>query len=711
MSVREYVGARYVPIVVGEWDKTHTYEPLMVVTYQGASYTSRQYVPAGIEITNEIYWVLSANYNAQFEAYRKEVRDILPYDEAPTEDSTKGVTSDGIKKAIDTAEQISAKAIADETTRATKAEQTNANAINMSNINMSNLEKAGFNQGGFLPLWCMGRTILSDNSIYANGYTSAQAGLYLNGYYYVAVINSSTDEATILRIAMDGGQIINQIPVQSAGHCNGCCVSGTNIVWLYSFGKLGSTGDAYKVTILDTTTMLVTQQTITGLPESATQCFAIGYENDYYYILETNNRYIYKLDSNFAYVDTITLQLPPNYSLQTNRNGGTVWNNTFYEVFNNENTLVGFSLNTGEITNTYNINQWQGSNNIAEIESVNFDTDGNIYLVSQLIGSSTYHGIYYWISNVNKMGYPNQFGNIATSYTSHQTYYVNCTTTEFNPNGTPNHPFKYLQEAIIAASSPYMNKEVFINVSNQASSQTKYEHLNFINCNVHVKANLNIFASLHLENSNLYLENCILNDYAPIRTNYDYATIYLKNSSLSYENITLDLNTAPDNYAVMHIDPLSVATCISRAKSGTDIAASSYNYVIYGTLHDTTYPEVTQRFAAIKHPTSINFSTNNSVGSDISFDSNASFVIAGIAYAGHTKNKQSFILPTNARVTENMVYITKGSLSSPSDVIAISITMDPTAGILHINSATFLNGDDASQTVANSLNVQATSIY
>ena len=73
MSVREYVGARYVPIVVGEWDNTKTYEPLMVVTYQGNSYTSRQYVPTGIEITNESYWILSANYNAQVDAYRNEV--------------------------------------------------------------------------------------------------------------------------------------------------------------------------------------------------------------------------------------------------------------------------------------------------------------------------------------------------------------------------------------------------------------------------------------------------------------------------------------------------------------------------------------------------------------------------------------------------------------------------------------------------------------
>lgn len=116
MSVREYVGARYVPIIVGEWDKTQTYEPLMVVTYQGASYTSRQYVPAGIEITNEKFWALTGNYNAQVEQYRKEVADyktladtteehlatIYPLDTTPTDGSTKGVTSDGINDAIGT---------------------------------------------------------------------------------------------------------------------------------------------------------------------------------------------------------------------------------------------------------------------------------------------------------------------------------------------------------------------------------------------------------------------------------------------------------------------------------------------------------------------------------------------------------------------------------------------------------------------------------
>ena len=75
----QYIGARYVPIFgrVGEdsieWDNTGTYEPLTIVLYQGNSFTSRQFVPVGIEITNQKFWANTGNYNAQIEQYRQEV--------------------------------------------------------------------------------------------------------------------------------------------------------------------------------------------------------------------------------------------------------------------------------------------------------------------------------------------------------------------------------------------------------------------------------------------------------------------------------------------------------------------------------------------------------------------------------------------------------------------------------------------------------------
>lgn len=76
MSVREYIGARYVPLFADpiDWDNTLEYEPLTVVLDQGASYVSRQWVPAGVDILNTDYWILWADYNAQIAAYRAEVQ-------------------------------------------------------------------------------------------------------------------------------------------------------------------------------------------------------------------------------------------------------------------------------------------------------------------------------------------------------------------------------------------------------------------------------------------------------------------------------------------------------------------------------------------------------------------------------------------------------------------------------------------------------------
>lgn len=75
-GVTQYVGARYVPLFAEplEWDGTKAYEPLTIVLHQGNSYTSRQYVPVGVDIDNDSFWALTGNYNAQVEQYRQEVK-------------------------------------------------------------------------------------------------------------------------------------------------------------------------------------------------------------------------------------------------------------------------------------------------------------------------------------------------------------------------------------------------------------------------------------------------------------------------------------------------------------------------------------------------------------------------------------------------------------------------------------------------------------
>ena len=129
VGTRQYIGARYVPIFGRkgeesiEWDNSAPYEPLTIVLYQGNSYTSRQYVPVGVEITNQEFWALTGNYNAQVEQYRRDVQAF---------DGRISANADAI--AAETtratgAEKTNADAIAAETTRATGAEKRNSDAI------------------------------------------------------------------------------------------------------------------------------------------------------------------------------------------------------------------------------------------------------------------------------------------------------------------------------------------------------------------------------------------------------------------------------------------------------------------------------------------------------------------------------------------------------------------------------------------------------
>lgn len=72
MSVRQYIGARYVPrfspINNGIWDNSYSYEALEIVKYGNDYYTSKKPVPTGVAITNTEYWVLTGNYNGAINA-------------------------------------------------------------------------------------------------------------------------------------------------------------------------------------------------------------------------------------------------------------------------------------------------------------------------------------------------------------------------------------------------------------------------------------------------------------------------------------------------------------------------------------------------------------------------------------------------------------------------------------------------------------------
>ena len=78
MSVRQYIGARYVPKFFDwdgspEWRSGVAYEALTIVTRNGNSYTSKIPVPSNIGApeSNPEYWVSTGVYNAQIESYRE----------------------------------------------------------------------------------------------------------------------------------------------------------------------------------------------------------------------------------------------------------------------------------------------------------------------------------------------------------------------------------------------------------------------------------------------------------------------------------------------------------------------------------------------------------------------------------------------------------------------------------------------------------------
>lgn len=76
MAVKQYIGARYVPLIIGEWDSTTAYDPLSIVTNNGNTYTSKVKVPAGTPLSDTKYWCLTGNFNAQLQYVSNSLADM-----------------------------------------------------------------------------------------------------------------------------------------------------------------------------------------------------------------------------------------------------------------------------------------------------------------------------------------------------------------------------------------------------------------------------------------------------------------------------------------------------------------------------------------------------------------------------------------------------------------------------------------------------------
>lgn len=68
-----YVGARYIPRIMGEYNNETAYEALDIVTSGGVGYISRQPVPAGTAVTNKEYWAMWGSGNTVIDALTQRV--------------------------------------------------------------------------------------------------------------------------------------------------------------------------------------------------------------------------------------------------------------------------------------------------------------------------------------------------------------------------------------------------------------------------------------------------------------------------------------------------------------------------------------------------------------------------------------------------------------------------------------------------------------
>lgn len=139
MSVTQYIGSRYVPVFADptQWDNTRVYEPLTIVLYGGDSYTSKQFVPAGIAITNTNYWAVTGNYNAQIEQYRNETR-------AANETASNAVTiANGAVSTANTANTTANTAVTTAESATATAQQAYSNAdVALQNANAAGVQAA-----------------------------------------------------------------------------------------------------------------------------------------------------------------------------------------------------------------------------------------------------------------------------------------------------------------------------------------------------------------------------------------------------------------------------------------------------------------------------------------------------------------------------------------------------------------------------------------
>lgn len=459
MTVREYIGARYVPLFMGDWDNTKTYEPLSIVLDSGNSYTSRQYVPTGVDITNETYWAETGNFNAQVEAYRNEVLAILDYfDDGKITHAHLGDNAVGTNNIIDgavTADKIAANTIdtaiiVDDAITTAKIADSNVttnkiadDSITTAKIADGNITTAKIADGNVTNSKIADGTITYDKL--ASNIELEIPDTIWNGTPVVRTLKepsyglqgmcvwpennpmfAAIGKADNTNTALGAVDIYNLNSNTRIGTISGTFYHATDVTYYNNKLYLSAGGSSPILNIIDVTNPAAPtlESTVNFSSAGLTSIFGFGIiNNEYFYLVESlyNNGNIYRVNKNTMAIEGTICQVPATSGLYQ-----TVAYNNYFNCFmfisSNFSNIVFFDL-TGKIFKTANFRKQYGFIPVGELEAV-CSIGKSIYFNNNPTETKTETQVLH--GAIWKCDFDNNFNNTEyiTRYAQNQVYVV-----------------------------------------------------------------------------------------------------------------------------------------------------------------------------------------------------------------------------------------------------------------------------------------------
>lgn len=467
VGARQYIGARYVPIFGRkdedsiEWDGgIGTYEPLTIVLYQGNSYTSRQFVPVGVEISNNEFWANTGNYNAQVEQYRQavvslgedvtslgedvdnlqdelndvkdDIDNLLPkssFSEENTVEDTINNTKDDLLNTIDITENNLLDAIA-----------KNFATENIGNYNMSFLGRI-FDRDKTIP---QGFCIISNDTCLA------------------AMTSNDSNTSYIYKINFISGVVVNKYEGPFS-HANSLCYNpNEDVVYITPCYDYENSATPVNFFYEVSPSNMAIIKTHSFSSEIAPHSICYDKITDKFYLVSEDSNYtLYEInmtDDSLREIGHIKDIITEIKFKGSGYNDLGSYNGIFYYVFGNTtgSGIIAFDGNMS-ILNIFTPNQNVWIYSILEIQSIDFTNDGDVILFS-LAGGRSITGFRFGVfSFFNYAG--NKLGKYIFPENAPITLLrVSQTSNDPNgngirPTGESASPFYFLQEAILALTT------------------------------------------------------------------------------------------------------------------------------------------------------------------------------------------------------------------------------------------------------------------